>query len=134
MRLLPSATIGLVGAALTSVFAWSSLDPDPLAFHAVALAAIGAVYAGFGLTDGRVGVAALEVVVATAFMTLALLGLWVAPVLVGVGLVLHGLWDLAHAPHRITTRLPGWYPPFCAAYDFAFAAAFFMYAGRLAAL
>ena len=132
--MLKPAAIGLVAAVLTSVFAWSSLDPDPLAFHAVALAAIGAVYAGFGLTDGRLGVAALEITVATAFMGLALAGLWAAPALVGVGLVVHGVWDLGHGPHRITTRLPAWYPPFCAAYDFAFAAAFFLYAGRLATL
>jgi hypothetical protein len=128
-----AAVIGVIAAALTSAFAWSSLDPDPLAFHAVALAAIAAVYAGFGLTDGRMGVAALEICVATVFLGLALTGLWVAPALVGIGLVLHGLWDLGHRPHGITTRLPGWYPPFCAAYDFAFAAVFFAYAGALAA-
>jgi hypothetical protein len=123
-----AATVGVLLAILTSVFAWSGLDPDPLAFHAVSLAAIGAVYAGFGLMDGRLGMAALEVVVATAFMVVALAGLWAAPLLVGFGLVLHGLWDLAHGPHRITTRIPGWYPPFCAAYDFVFAGVFFVYA------
>jgi hypothetical protein len=131
--MLRAAAVGIVFALATSAWAWSSLDPDPLAFHAVALAAIGTVYAGFGLTDGRMGIAALEVVVATAFMVLAFAGLWLAPVLAGVGLALHGVWDLAHGPHRITTRLPSWYPPFCAAYDFAFAGVFFWYAARLAA-
>lgn len=128
-----AAIVGIGAAVVTSAWAWSALDPDPLAFHAVALAAIGAVYAGFGLTDGRAGIAALEVVGATAFLGLALAGLWMAPALVGVGLVLHGAWDLGHGPYRITTRLPAWYPPFCAAYDFAFAAVFFAYAGTLAA-
>jgi hypothetical protein len=123
-----AATVGVVLALLTSAFAWSSLDPDPLVLHAVALAAIGAVYAGFGLVDGRTGVAALEVLVATAFLAIALAGLWAAPMLVGLGLVLHGLWDLAHGPHRVTTRIPRWYPPFCAAYDFVFAGVFFVYA------
>jgi hypothetical protein len=123
-----AATVGILLAILTSAFAWSPFDPDPLAFHAISLAAIGAVYAGFGLMDGRTGVAALEVFVATGFMIVALAGLWLAPMLVGFGLVLHGLWDLAHGPHRITTRIPGWYPAFCAAYDFAFAGVFFVYA------
>ena len=122
-----SATVGVLLAILTSVYAWSPLDPEPLAFHALALAAIGAVYAGFGLVDGRTGVAALEVVVATAFVIVALVGLWLAPMLVGFGLVLHGVWDLVHGPHRVTTRIPGWYPAFCAAYDFVFAGVFFVY-------
>jgi len=122
------AAVGVFLAILTSAFAWSPFDPDPLAFHAVALAAIGTVYVGFGLMDGRLGAAALETIAATAFMVLALVGLWAAPVLVGIGLVAHGVWDLAHGPHRITTRIPGWYPPFCAAYDFVFAACFFAYA------
>ena len=122
-----SATVGVLLALLTSVYAWSPLDPEPLVFHALALATIGAVYAGFGLVDGRTAVAALEVVVATAFVIAALVGLWLAPMLVGFGLVLHGVWDLAHGPHRVTTRIPGWYPSFCAAYDFVFAGVFFVY-------
>jgi len=64
---------------------------------------------------------------------LALLGLWLAPVLVAVGLILHGFWDLAHRPRGITTKLPSWYPPFCAAFDFVFAGAFLVLARELAA-
>jgi hypothetical protein len=124
--------VGIAGGGLTAWLAWSPFIPDPLAFHAVALALIAAIYLGFALMDGRISIAILEWTVGTVFVVLALLGLWQAPVLLAVGLILHGCWDLAHRPHGITTRLPVWYPPFCAAYDFVFAGVFLLLAHRLA--
>lgn len=64
---------------------------------------------------------------------LAFLGLWVAPALIGVGLVLHAVWDLLHRPRGIQTAIPRWYPPFCAAFDFLFAGIFLFHAQELAA-
>jgi hypothetical protein len=123
---------GVAGGGLTAWLAWSHFIPDPLAFHAVALVLIAAIYLGFALMDGRISIAILEGTVGTVFVVLALLGLWQAPVLLAIGLILHGCWDLAHRPHGITTRLPVWYPPFCAAYDFVFAGVFLLLAHRLA--
>ena len=124
---------GLASGALTAWIGWSSWIPDPLAFHTVTLAVIGAIYVGFAFSDGRLPIVILELSFAMVLLVLALLGLWVAPALIAVGLVLHGLWDLAHRPRGITTKLPAWYPPFCAAYDFVFAGAFLVLAQRLAA-
>jgi hypothetical protein len=123
---------GIASGAVTALIAWSSVIPDPLAFHSVALAVIGAIYLGFALSDGRLPIVILELSVGTAFVVLALLGLWLAPVFVAVGLILHGFWDLAHRPRGITTKLPAWYPPFCAAYDFVFAGAFLLLARQVA--
>ena len=123
---------GVAGGGLTAWLAWSPFIPDPLAFHAVALALIAAIYLGFALMDGRISIAILEWTVGTVFVVLALLGLWQAPVLLAIGFILHGCWDLAHRPHGITTRLPVWYPPCCAAYDFVFAGVFLLLAHRLA--
>jgi hypothetical protein len=125
--------VGIVGAALTALVGWSSLIPDPVAYYSVWLAVIGAIYLGFAFSDGRVSIVILEFSVATVFLILAFLGLWQAPALIGVGLVLHGFWDLAHRPRWITTRIPSWYPPFCAAFDFVFAGAFFWLARAVAA-
>ena len=124
--------VGIAGGAVTSLVAASPIIPDPLAFCSVFLAVIGAIYIGFAFSDGRVSIGILEFLVANVFLVLALLGLWQAPVFVAVGLVLHGLWDLAHRPHGITTKLPSWYPPFCAAYDFVFAGAFLVFSHQLA--
>lgn len=130
--LIHALAVGVVAGGLTSLLAWASFIPDPLAFHSISLGAIGAIYIGFALSDGRLAIMALESFVATLFIVLAFLGLWVAPVLIAVGLILHGFWDLAHRPRGITTKLPAWYPPFCAAYDFVFAGIFLLLARELA--
>jgi hypothetical protein len=117
---------GVVGGAVTAWIAWSSLIPDALAFHSVALTLIASIYMGFAFMDGRVPIVILELSVAAGFVVLALLGLWVAPAFLAVGLILHGFWDLAHQPRLVKTKIPSWYPPFCAAYDFVFAGVFLL--------
>jgi hypothetical protein len=131
--LIRAIVIGLLGGALTALIAWSPIIPDPLAFHTVSLVMIGAIYMGFAFADGRPSIVILELTVATVFIVLALLGLWVAPLFIGVGLILHGFWDLAHSPRGIKTKLPAWYPAFCAAFDFLFAGVFFVLARDIAA-
>ena len=128
----PAILVGLASGALTALIAWSPIIPDPLAFHSVCLAVIGAIYVGFAFADGRLAVVIIELTVGTVFIVLALLGLWQAPVFLAIGLVLHAFWDLAHRPRGITTKLPAWYPPFCAAFDFVFAGAFLVLARQLA--
>jgi hypothetical protein len=123
---------GIASGGLTALLAWSPVIPDPLAFHTVALAIIGSIYVGFAFADGRLPIMILEIAVGTGFVVLGLLGLWQAPIFIAIGLVLHGVWDLAHRPRGITTRLPAWYPPFCAAYDFVFAGVFFVLARQTA--
>jgi hypothetical protein len=130
--LVRALIVGVAGGVLTGLIGWSPFIPDPLAFHSVALSVIGAIYLGFALSDGRISIIILELSLATGFVVLALLGLWLAPALVAIGLVLHGFWDLAHRPRGVTTKLPSWYPPFCAAYDFVFAGIFLLLADGLA--
>jgi Family of unknown function (DUF6010) len=129
---LRAIAAGIASGGVTALIAWSKFIPDPLAFHSVALAVIGAIYVGFAFSDGRLPIVILELSVGTAFVVLALLGLWLAPVFLAVGLILHGFWDLAHRPRGITTKLPAWYPPFCAAYDFVFAGVFLLLARQIA--
>jgi hypothetical protein len=128
----PAILVGLASGALTALIAWSPIIPDPLAFHSVCLAVIGAIYVGFAFSDGRLAIVIIELTVGTGFVVLALLGLWQAPVFLAIGLVLHAFWDLAHRPQGITTKLPAWYPPFCAAFDFVFAGVFLVLARQLA--
>jgi hypothetical protein len=123
--------VGVVGGALTAWIAWSSLIPDAVAFHTVALTLIASIYLGFGFQDGRVSILILEMSVATVFVVLALLGIWLAPAFIAVGLILHAFWDLAHRPRGIKTKLPSWYPAFCAAFDLVFAGIFLLLADEL---
>ena len=130
--LLRAVIGGIAAGGLTALLAWSPLIPEPLAFHSVALGVIGAIYVGFALVDGRIPIMILEITVGTGFVVLGLLGLWMAPAFIAAGLFLHGVWDLAHRPRGIPTKLPGWYPPFCAAYDFVFAGVFLLLARQIA--
>ncbi len=130
--ILRAIIAGIASGGVTALVAWSPFIPDSLAFHSVVLAVIAAIYGGFAFADGRLSIVILKLSVGTAFVVLALLGLWWAPVCIAIGLILHALWDLAHRPRGITTRLPAWYPVFCAAYDFVFAAVFLLLPHRLA--
>lgn len=130
--LIRAIIAGLASGGLTALIGWSRIIPDPLAFHSVTLAVIAAIYVGFAFSDGRISIVILEVAVGTIFIVLALLGLWQAPVFIAAGLVLHAFWDLAHRPKVVPTKLPAWYPPFCAAYDFVFAGVFLSLAHDLA--
>ena len=38
------------------------------------------------------------------------------------GYFAHGLWDLAHHPHGVQTRVRSWYIPACVVYDWLVAA------------
>ncbi len=122
--MIKAIAVGIAGGAITGLVAWSPFIPDVVAYHAVWLANIAAVYLGFAFVDGRPSIAVLEIAVATGFVVLAFLGFWLSPAFIAAGLFLHAFWDLVHQPRGITTRLPRWYPPFCAAFDFVFAGLF----------
>jgi len=103
---------------------WGAL-PQPLVWYALLVVLIAGIYGGFALIDGRLSLIGIEGIVGLGFMAVAAAGLLVAPAFVGVGLVLHGCWDFVHHPRAVTTRLPAWYPPACAVYDWVLGAFFF---------
>jgi len=87
-------------------------------FTSILLAVIAAVYVGFSLADDRESIRRMEIVTAIVFIILALLGLWVNPWLLVTGYIGHGIWDWLHHTRHVRTEVVGWYPPFCAIYDF----------------
>ena len=86
------------------------------------LALIAGVYLGFAFADGRLSVMFTELFVALGFTGAALAGVihWPAWTVIAIGA--HGLWDWAHHHERVSTRMPRWYVPFCAVYDWIYAA------------
>ena len=86
------------------------------------LALIAGVYLGFAFSDGRLSVMLTELFVALAFTAAALAGAMSWPVWIAVALGAHGLWDWAHHRERVPTRMPRWYVPFCAVFDWIYAA------------
>ena len=96
--------------------------PTSVLLAALTLAFIAGVYLGFAFIDGRLWVITTELVIALAFTAAALAAALSWPAWVAVGIAAHGLWDWAHHRERVPTRMPRWYVPFCAIYDWVYAA------------
>ena len=119
--LIISALIIVGHSLLPGVFAYD--------YTAILLAVIGAIYIGFALQDSRPNIIVLELVGASFFVLLAVLGLWLNPYLWVLGLVLHGIWDWLHHDEGIRTKLPAYYPPLCVMVDWIVAIYLFFWLG-----
>jgi hypothetical protein len=109
-------------AGVSIGLAWV-LPPDVgLLLFAVILGGAAGVYVGFALVDGRPREKRIETWAAVTFIAIAVLGAWISPLLLALGYVLHGIWDASHHPRGLTTRVVGWWPPFCLTYDMIVAA------------
>ena len=89
----------------------------------VTLVAIAFIYAGFGLNNNDLPVAVLEISMAILFSLLAMIGYSGKSSLLGLGIILHGLWDILH--HRgwfVNTHVPGYWPLFCLTTDIIYGA------------
>jgi len=114
--------IGLVLAILTVTLHLSLSEENGLELTSFLLVLIGSVYVGFGLLSDNKSIVAIELFIASIFILMGILGLWISPWILVSGLFMHGLWDIAH--HNSINRLaeiPQWYVPFCATYDWAMA-------------
>ena len=69
-------------------------------FAAMILAAMGAIYIGFGLQKGNRFPIVTELTDALGFFAAALVGLWVIPWIVPVAYAAHGIWDYVQSSDR----------------------------------
>jgi hypothetical protein len=112
------AVVGF-GAGLVAV-AIGAVLPDPVAYiyFGAQLAAIGWVYFGFGVADGRPVSIAVQVLSASVFLTIGFLAAYhQSTVLLGLGFIAHGAWDWVHHDGHGPTHVRTWYPPFCVTVD-----------------
>src|SRR5215472_9189105 len=66
---------------------------------------------------------ALEIAVAGVVFAFAAVGLRAQTAWLAAGYALHGVWDFAHHPRGVPTRVAAWFPPLCAVFDFVVAIA-----------
>jgi uncharacterized protein DUF6010 len=121
-KTVQSTAIGLVLGAITIFIHLLLSKQQGLEFSSMLLVLIGSIYYGFALLSHNRNAAIVEITVASAFVTMGILGLWVSPWVLIIGLFLHGIWDIAH--HNKSSNLveiPKWYIPFCATYDWIIA-------------
>jgi hypothetical protein len=109
---------GAAFGGLTLVIPALLTRDDALGFLAILLGAIGAVYLGFVLADGRTHEFRIECAGILLFGTLATAGLALsAPTVLAAGYLAHALWDTLHGHRGIHTRIPWWYGPLCIGFD-----------------
>lgn len=113
--------LALGAAALTIVVVLLLPERRALEMLSLFLAAIGAVYVGLAIADGRFAQLALQTAYLAVTGGLIWLGLQSSPYWLAVGYFAHGGWDLLnHSPAPALRRrgvLPDWYAPSCVAYD-----------------
>ena len=113
MALLVGALLAFAVGLLARL---SGLDRDR-AFYPTAAIVIASYYCLFAVMGASTRALVLESVIAVAFVAVAVLGfrssLWV----VVIALAAHGLFDLVHGAILSNPGVPGWWPPFCSAYD-----------------
>lgn len=87
-------------------------------FAATILVAIAFIYVGFSLKGNQTGSIILECAVALFFYFLAMIGYIRNNFLIGIGIILHGLWDISHhGGVLVKTDVPGYWPSFCLIVD-----------------
>jgi hypothetical protein len=126
--------IGLMSAAGSVALSKKvfSTKAEPI-FFGLFLVPIAGVYLAFTAHFGNAGAWRLEAGAVAVCAVLGILGSRV-PVVLMLGYVLHGLWDLLHELHahagidfdtRTVTEMPLAYGAFCATYDWCMAAYFY---------
>lgn len=117
--------IGLVGGAVLVASGLVASNADEARLYlGVWLAAIGFVYIGFAIADGRRSAIVVQAVAALVFLNVAQWGVREdSDLLLGIGFLAHGVWDVLHHEGRGPTRVRTYYPPFCAAADVLIGAA-----------
>ena len=124
MRGIKPFLIGIV-LGLAFVLLVHSVEPMPARqMIALFLALTACVYAGAILAQQvPFPIAVAELAVTAIVFALAVVGLRASTTALAAGYALHGVWDLAHHPRAIPTRVASWFPPLCAAFDFVVAIA-----------
>jgi hypothetical protein len=118
MALLVGVLVGLgVGLLTTS----TGLDRDRALYPFVTIV-VAAYYLLFAAMGGNTQVLVIETLVGLVFVALAVWGFKSSLWIVAAALLGHGLFDVVHGAVITNPGMPAWWPPFCAAADFALAA------------
>lgn len=89
---------------------------------ALLLSFTGGIYYGATLNGGRRGRVLFEGGFAALLIGFGFLALAWSPLWLALGFALHGVWDLVHHTGGVQHGVRRWFPPFCAAWDWAIAA------------
>jgi hypothetical protein len=106
----------LLAVAVAALGKFTRFDQDR-SFYPTVLVTIASYYVLFAVLGASGHALVSELVIAVAFSTVAILGALHAPVLVGTGIMAHGLFDLVHDVVIENSGVPIWWPSFCGSLD-----------------
>ena len=108
-------TIGVLLAVIMAFLARVTNFDRDRSYYAVVLIVIATYYVLFACMAGEAILA--EIFVASIFSILAIVGVFRWPLLLGVGIFMHGIFDLMHGHIISNSGVPSWWPLFCASID-----------------
>jgi uncharacterized membrane protein HdeD (DUF308 family) len=76
-------------------------------------------YLLFAVMGGKTDVIVKELLIALLFMAVSIIAARVSVIIVAVGLIAHGIFDLGHNLLITESEVPAWWPGFCFAVDVA---------------
>jgi hypothetical protein len=109
--------IGVLSAVAIAAFARSMRFDRDRSFYPTVLIVIAAYYILFAVMGGSSQALVWELAAALVFLTMAVTGVLHLPVLVGVGIFSHGLFDFVHYMMIADAGVPDWWPAFCGSLD-----------------
>lgn len=88
-------------------------------FYPVILIVIASYYVLFAAVAGSNSAALSELLVFLVFLAVAVIGAKRSPLLIAVGLIAHGIYDIFHIHVVDNPGVPSWWRGFCLAFDSA---------------
>ena len=117
-----ASVLGVILALSAIIGLHWPLRDEALNGLALFLAFTACVYPGAVLAqNAKRWVSLSEIAIGIAVLACAWLGVTRQPLWIVVGYLVHGVWDWGHHSKHVPTRTKAWFPPTCAAFDFAIA-------------
>lgn len=127
--LAAAITGGLLGGAIFAFAHWQRYDRDR-SFYPTVLVVIASYYVLFAVTGGDMRALPAQLAVALGFAVFAVFAGRRGNRTVAIGIVLHGLYDLAFQAFGVGGGVPPWWPMFCGAIDVVLGMAAFLAVAR----
>jgi hypothetical protein len=109
--------VGVLVAAVVAAFGKVTRFQEDRGFYPTVLIVIASYYVLFAVLGGSSYALFWELVVTFGFSAIAVFPSSRGPLLVGIGITAHGLFDLVHHVIIQNPGVPSWWPIFCASVD-----------------
>jgi len=111
-------SVGISLAVLLAILSRVTKFDKDRSYFATLLIIIATYYVLFAFMSSEALIT--EIVIASVFSEVALAGALRWPILLGIGILLHGVFDYYHGHFINNSGVPEWWPAFCAGFDIVF--------------